>query len=368
MNKKRLMEKLLRYIACDSESKNEKKFCELIESELQRLGFSITRDMQAGEKCGSNGWNIYAFLDGVGEPIVFSAHLDTVTPGVGICPIVNYEEDIITSSGDTILGADDKSGISAILEAVESILEEKAEHRPIEIFFFLCEELGLLGSMYADYSLVKSKEGILIDTATLGCYTKFGAAHAHLSFEIIGKAAHAGNQPELGISAVKVAGEAISTIPIGRVDEHTVMNIANVIAEGKTNIVAPYAKFDMEIRSFDDDLLAKHIADTEQILRKCCQKYGATYKMNEGVRLAALKIPDDMPLVKKLCAIYDKLGIPKSQRITFGSCDASWMNANGIATLNIGMGADNGHATNEYQRISDHQKVCMVVYELMKAV
>ena len=120
MNKQRLLDRFLRYINCPSESGSERSFCELIEQELSALGLEVKRG-EVGEKCGSNGFNLYAFLPGDGEPLLLSAHLDTVSPGVGIRPVI--EDGVIRSSGDTILGADDKSGVAAILEALETLHE-----------------------------------------------------------------------------------------------------------------------------------------------------------------------------------------------------------------------------------------------------
>ena len=122
LDSKRLLDRFLRYIACDSESGDEERFCRLIMGELEALGLTVTRD-NAGEMCASNGWNVYASLPGEGEPILFCAHMDTVKPGKNIKPIIG-EDGIIRSSGDTILGADDKCGISAVLEALTIIRED----------------------------------------------------------------------------------------------------------------------------------------------------------------------------------------------------------------------------------------------------
>ena len=111
MDAARLTERFLRYVQCSSESGNEKDFCLLMEEEFKRLGIDFLRDT-VGDAIGSNGWNLIASIPGEGEPILFSCHMDTVTPGKGIRPIV--DNGVIRSAGDTILGADDKSGIAAV--------------------------------------------------------------------------------------------------------------------------------------------------------------------------------------------------------------------------------------------------------------
>jgi tripeptide aminopeptidase len=88
---------------------------------------------------------------------LLSAHLDTVSPGKSINPIVG--DTYITSDGTTILGADDKAGIAAIIEAIRILDEEHIPYPPVELVFTIAEEGGLNGSKYLDYSLVASKRG-----------------------------------------------------------------------------------------------------------------------------------------------------------------------------------------------------------------
>ncbi|MDL2236001.1 M20/M25/M40 family metallo-hydrolase, partial [Christensenellaceae bacterium OttesenSCG-928-L17] len=188
MDKARLLERFLRYIACESESGNEQQFCEMIEADLNKVGFAVYRD-KVGNRCNSNGWNIFATMPGEGEPLLFSAHLDTVSPGAGIRPVV--KDGVIYSDGSTILGADDKSGVAAILEAAESLVERNARRRPVEVLFTVCEEVGLKGSQYADYSNIKSKEAVVLDSSTLRGIINRAPANTHLYITVHGKSAHA---------------------------------------------------------------------------------------------------------------------------------------------------------------------------------
>ena len=104
MNKDRLLERFLRYVQTDSESGAERQMCELIESELKSMGLEVWRN-EIGGRFGSDGFNVCARMPGEGEAVLLSAHLDTVTPGKGVKPVV--KDGIIRSSGDTVLGGDD---------------------------------------------------------------------------------------------------------------------------------------------------------------------------------------------------------------------------------------------------------------------
>lgn len=364
MNSKRLLERFLRYIACDSESRKEGKFCELVETDLKAIGFEVSRD-EVGARCGSDGWNLFATLPGVGEPLLFSAHMDTVSPGVGIRPVM--ENGVIRSSGDTILGADDKSGIVAILEAAQSILEQGVEHRPVEVLFSICEELGLLGSKNADYSRIKSKEAVVLDSGTNGSVINQSPSNTHLYITVNGKSAHAGVAPDKGIHALKAAAKAISMIDCGFVDEHTVMNIANMLSPGKTNVVPDRATFDMEIRSFDKALLEAHIARVEETVKAACQEYGATYEITREDLFDALHVPEGSPLLKRLLEAYGALGVELTVEKTYGGSDATWLFQNGIDALNVGTGMTDAHALSEHIAVKDLETTTLAMERMMRA-
>ena len=93
---------------------------------LTSLGIAFERQ-EVGGQFGSDGWNILAKVPGEGAPILLSSHMDTVSPGVDIKPSV--KDGVIYSDGSTVLGADDKAGIAAALEAVETIMESGSRHR-----------------------------------------------------------------------------------------------------------------------------------------------------------------------------------------------------------------------------------------------
>ncbi len=116
VNRERLVERFLKYVQIDSETRNEKEFSEALIAEMKEMGLEISRD-NAGTPVGSNTDNIVARLKGsTDQPsVMFSSHMDTVTPGNGVKPIV--EDGIIKTDGTTVLGGDDKAGIAAIMEA-----------------------------------------------------------------------------------------------------------------------------------------------------------------------------------------------------------------------------------------------------------
>jgi len=364
MNTERLIETFSRYVACDSESGNEKRFCELLEAELKARGMTVLRD-EVGEKCGSNGWNIYASLDGVGEPILFSAHMDTVPPGVGIEAVV--EDGVIRSKGDTILGSDDKAGIAAVVEAIDMLQEEGKPRRPVEVLFTVCEELGLYGALYANYANIKSKEAIVLDSGVVGEMIHNAPAKLSITVEITGKSAHAAVAPERGIHAIKAAADAIVNIPCGYPDEQTVMNVANLLAPGKSNVVPDKASFEIDLRSFDEEILARHVAQIEEAVKTACDARGASFDIQIKRESDIVFVSPESPLVARLKAVYADIGIAAEVARTYGGSDATWIFKNGIDVINLGIGMTDAHSTDEHITVEDLENTTRLVYGMMRA-
>ena len=129
INKERLLSTFLDYVQIDSESTHEGAMATRVAEDLKAIGCQVYVD-NSGEQTGSETGNLYCTLPGTaeGEPILFAAHMDTVVPGVGVKPVI--EDGVIRSSGDTVLGGDDKSGVAAIVEALRTIVDYRGSvHR-----------------------------------------------------------------------------------------------------------------------------------------------------------------------------------------------------------------------------------------------
>lgn len=363
MNPDRLISRFFRYVRCASESGSERNFCDLLEKELKALGLYVSRDC-VGDRCGSDGYNLYGRLDGDGDAVLFSAHMDTVGPGNNIHPV--EKAGVIYSSGDTVLGADDKAGVAAVMEALESILESGTAHKTVEVLFTVCEENGLQGARYADFSNVRSQKAIVLDNEKLGEIINRNPANMVIHFEITGKAAHAGMAPEDGIHALKAAAKAVSNIPVGYVDEITVMNISNFLSPGKTNVIADRASFDMEIRSFEEERLQRHIALSEKTVQEACGLYGASYKMNSKRHSDVIYIPEKSDLITQVQSAFARLGVKSSVVKSFGGCDATHIFANGIEVVNLGIGMQAVHSCEENISIKDLETTGKLVQMLIE--
>src|SRR5918992_4768604 len=257
INEERIKNLLLELVQIDSVSREERDVAERIKQICEELGAEVEID-DAGQKVGGNSGNVIARFPGTisgAEPIMMSAHMDTVVPGEGVKPIV--EGDIIRTDGTTVLGGDDKSGCAVIIETIRCLQEQNIPHAPIEAVFSICEEVGLLGAKHVDVSRLKAKYGIVFDSDDPGFLFTKGPSANHFEFKIYGLESHAGVAPEQGISAIKIAAEAIAKMKLGRIDDETTANIGVIQGGEATNIITNFVLLKGEARSHDEDKLNK---------------------------------------------------------------------------------------------------------------
>ena len=183
INKSRLLDTFVKLVSIDSPSYAEREMCQELKRRLLELGLSVEEDDTA-ERSGSNCGNLIARLPGTVAlpPILFCCHMDTVSPACGKRAIL-HEDGTITSAGDTVLGADDLSGVSGILEALQVIREEKLPHGPVEVVFTTCEEVYGKGAENLDMGKISAGDAYVFDlTGPAGNSAK--KAPTIISFEV----------------------------------------------------------------------------------------------------------------------------------------------------------------------------------------
>ena len=351
INQDRLVEHFIELVKIDSESRNEKEISERLATQLTEMGFRVERLAVPAEI--SNGFNIYANLPGELEgSILLSAHMDTVTPGNGVEPVI--KDGVISTAGDTILGGDDKSGIAAVMEAVRSIKEQGLPHKTVELAFTVYEEGGLHGSKNFDMSHVESKEAIVLDSGgDIGTIITVAPGQQNLKVSITGRPAHAGLAPEEGINALTVAADAITNMKLSRIDEETTANIGVVKGGQATNIVMPELFIEAEARSTNDDKLAAQVEHMVETFEAAAAKHGAEIDIQSTRAYNAFQMADDHPLVVAAMEAFAANGIEGKTMPTGGGSDANIFFEKGVDTINLSTGMANVHTTDEYIKIED---------------
>jgi tripeptide aminopeptidase len=343
INQGRLVSTFLELIQIDSPSGQEDEIARYLMAELRSLGLIVVRDRTG---------NVIARLAGEGQPILLSAHIDTVEPGWGVKPII--EGGIITSDGTTILGGDDKSGIAVILEVLRVLVEQGLAYPPLEVALTVGEEKGLKGAKGLDLTKLRAREGIVLDSGgEIGTIVVSAPSQDKIRAIVHGKAAHAGVEPERGINAIVVAAEAIAAMPLGRIDEETTANIGRIQGGTATNIVPDRAEMEGEARSHDERKLEAQVQAMTEALKKAANRHGATVDIDVQRSYSTFRLSEEDGIVRRAVAAARTLGLTPALVPSGGGSDANVFNAGGIAAINISTGMDKVHTTEERIVVAD---------------
>lgn len=352
----RLIKDLCELVSISSESGEEKEFIEFLARKIeQEFGGKCTLDNYGNLICKIPGKNSSS-----SEALMLAAHADTVKPGKGVKPVV--KEGVIYSSGDTVLGADCKAGIAEILESVRSA----AKHPPLEIVITREEEIGFVGAKNLDYSLITAKRGVLVDMDALDAIVIGGPSHMLIDIEITGKAAHAGMEPEKGISAIRAASLAIATLKDGRIDHETTANFGIIQGGVIRNGVPERCSLKAEVRSLNHDKCIALSNTYKEVFEVVARSMGAKAEVNLNLAYKATRIPEDTPMVQVAKEALQSIGIEPKVMVITGGLESAIYNEKGIETIPIGNGVKSEHSTSENVSVEDMKKVVRVLQQILQ--
>jgi tripeptide aminopeptidase len=336
---------------------------------LGALGLEADED-DAGGKVGSTMGNIFCRIEpagGSGAPLFFCAHLDTVPPEAPIEPVVG-EDEVVRNGAGTILGADDKSAVAAMLEAAARLVEDGRPHSGVELLFTPKEEVGLLGAAAFDESRLASRVGYVYDHAGPVGEVILGAPHQQkLDVRFHGRAAHAGMFPEEGRSAIAAAARAIADLRLGRLDEETSANVGRIEGGTARNVVPEWCGFAAEARSHDERKLAdliREMVDTITFAASLeeCEVEAQVSGLSRGYRFRR----DDLP-VRLAAAALGRVGLEPSYILSGGGADANVFNERGLQCVNLANGMTDIHTPDERIAVADLQEMVEVTLALIEA-
>jgi tripeptide aminopeptidase len=349
----RVQHLFLELVRIDSLSRREGTIAERLARELRDLGADVEFDA-AGTAVGGEVGNLIARVTGTvdEDPFLLCAHMDTVEPGNGVKPIV--DGDVIRSDGSTVLGGDDKSGIAIICECLRVCRERQLAHPPLDIVFTICEEVGLLGARHLDLGRVRARRGLVFDSDAAGFVFTRAPGSNLLEVVVRGRAAHAGMMPERGVSAIRVAAEAIAAMRLGRISPETTANLGVIQGGRAVNIVPDEVRIRGEARSHDLEALAAQTAHM-----RACFEHAAADHAGAAVEVAVtrqyepMSVPDDSEVIRLLHAAAAEVGRTLTTAGMGGGCDANILNRRGLEVVNLGTGMRDIHTTAEWLKVSD---------------
>jgi len=148
----------------------------------------------------------------------------------------------------------------------------------LEIVVWREEEIGLVGAKHLDTTCLKSKMGFLIDMDALDVVVIGGPSHMIIDIEITGKAVHAGMEPEKGISAIRAASSAITSLKEGWIDGETTVNVGIIEGGGIRNRVPEKARIKVECRSLAHEKCLSQSEVIKDVFETTVKSIGAVRK------------------------------------------------------------------------------------------
>ena len=334
---------------------------------LKKIGFIAHMDTSPAASGENVNPQIHRNYDG-GDIVVNKEKNIVLSPNEFSILSEKLGKTIITSDGTTLLGADDKAGITEIIEALKYIIENpEIEHSDIKVCFTPDEEVGR-GADFFDVEGFNTDFAYTVDGGEIGEleYENFNASSVDI--KIIGKSVHPGSAYNVMINAAAVATEFHSMVPQNEVPEKTkgyegfymLTYIGGEVDEAKLSYI---------LRDFDLDGLNQRKAKIEEITKTLQQKYGedriiveikdSYYNMKEKIE-PVIYIID---LAKK--AMKDADIEPKIVPIR-GGTDGARISYMGIPTPNLFTGGYNFHGYYEYAVAEEMEKAKEVIINIVK--
>ena len=337
------------------------------DKKLKKIGFIAHMDTSPAASGENVNPQIHRNYDG-GDIVVNKEKNIVLSPNEFSILSEKVGKTIITSDGTTLLGADDKAGITEIIEALKYIIENpEIEHSDIKVCFTPDEEVGR-GADFFDVEGFNTDFAYTVDGGEIGEleYENFNASSVDI--KIIGKSVHPGSAYNVMINAAAVATEFHSMVPQNEVPEKTkgyegfymLTYIGGEVDEAKLSYI---------LRDFDLDGLNQRKAKIEEITKTLQQKYGedriiveikdSYYNMKEKIE-PVMYIID---LAKK--AMKDADIEPKIVPIR-GGTDGARISYMGIPTPNLFTGGYNFHGYYEYAVAEEMEKAKEVIINIVK--
>ena len=294
------------------------------------MGIPFERQ-ELGNEVVTDGWNILARVPGRSgkKPFLFVFHLDTAAPSNHV--EVRIEDGCVRSIGNSVLGADGKLAIAVVMD-----------------------------------SRIESEEAIVIDHYVTGEVLMRTPARLYLNVELIGRAAHVIRNEEPGINALLTAVEIIHQIPVGRISDNLSINVFDLVSLSPSNAVPKYARFDVEIRCFGNDIKKKIRNEIRQKTEETAERMGCKCNIREEEDVPETDFSENKDMLERLDSIYRKSGLSMTPARSFGVLDATCTNQLGIRTVPIGFNIYHSHSAREYVVIEDVKKMLELVENIIR--
>lgn len=334
-----------------------------------RHGLPAEEDDAAAKVDGDCGNIIIALPPndgGARPPIMFCAHLDTVPVAA---PTINprIEDGYVYSDGATILGADNKASLAAMLAAVLKVKREDRPHGKVELILTVKEETGCHGAKALDVARLESKLGYVYDhAAPVGSYVCSAPAGFLVSLRFLGTPAHAGIDPEKGRSAIVAAGRTLAKLKTGRLDDGSTVNPGLVKGGVAHNIIPDYCEISVDVRSRKRLRALALLDELRRLAGDAAAAAGCRLEFEHTEKYTDYSFEESDEVVQRAHKAFAQIGLTPQPVVGGGGADANVFNERGIACLNLGSGMEAVHTTGERIAIAEIEKMTALTSALIE--
>ena len=405
INKDALTERFMRYVQVDTQSNPEsisfpstekqKDLSRILFAELQAMGLQNVELDEYGY--------VYATIPSNSDKknipaICFCSHVDTAPDcsGTNVKPILhkNYSGadiilpddatqilsiktspylqkqiggDIITASGNTLLGADDKSGVAVIMQAAQYFMNNNAiKHGDIKIVFTPDEEVGK-GVAHIDMKKVGAEFGYTLDGGEAGCLEDETFSADGATITIHGVIVHPGYAKNILINAIKIAGEILDALPKNEWSPETTEKREGFVHPVSVNGISEKATIGFIVRDYTREGLANHHAKLKKIAQDIVAKYKGTsmeYVQTEQYRNMKEVLELHPQVAGNAALAIERSGLKVIQENIRGGTDGSRLSFMGLPCPNIFTGMQNIHGKQEWIAVNDMMKAAETIVHL----
>ncbi len=345
----------------------ERPVADFVHDFLRGLGLRTSEDA-TGSAIGGNAGNIVCRVPAQGggaAAVMLGAHMDTVPIAGELRPVL--EGGVFRNASGGILGADDKSAIAALLHATTLLVESGLPHPAYELLFTVSEETALTGAKHLDLAALASPMGIVLDSAgPVGGITVAAPSQNTVRATFLGRAAHAGVEPEKGCSAIWAAGKALGHMSLGRLDAETTANVGLIRGGTARNIVPEECFIEAETRSHDDAKLTAATSALVDALHLGAGEVGADLRVEVVTEYRRYRLGPRATVVRLAKAAVEGVGLAPRVEVAGGGADANILNERGLPTVNLTTGMMDMHSAGEYLPLSELVKLTELIIEVIR--
>lgn len=370
MENKAFIEEFKELVSLPVQSRDERRIADVVRTKLEAIGLTVEED-GAAEKLGGNTGNLIARLPGDPDvpTVLLSAHLDRVKNPGKITPVVDEAEGLIKSDGTSILAADDVSGLCTVLDALRRIQRDNIPHGPIEVVFSVCEEVGVRGSKELDFSKLSAKYAFVFDApGRLGRIINQAPTKCSITVTAHGIKAHAGNEPEKGLSAIRAAAAGLMKIREGRISPVVTSNFGSFHAGAGTNVVCDKAEIFGEARGTDDAALEVYLEEVRQGFAAAAEEFKTTIDVDVKALYHTFFVDPSSEIVDIAMKALATVGVEGFCQRGGGGMDGNHFNWNGIQAIGLALGYSKNHTNAEQIFFEDMCKCGVVASELVREI